>query len=415
MTLDFAGLDPCVHCGFCLQSCPTFVVTGDEADSPRGRIVLMQQMVRGELEPTDRQLITHLDRCLGCRACEPACPSGVAYGDALEAARQRLSTVRPVPLPARIVHAIMGERALRRPALALARLVRPVATRLAGSSTLGFAMGMLAATRPLGNGRDRRERLQNQSPANPSDLANTAVVFTGCIMEGLFAHVHAATARVLRANGFDVVEVPDQACCGALHAHAGQHDAAVQLARLNVAAFAEVPNAVVAVNSAGCGAMIKNYGRTLAGDPAAQALAERTHDVTEVLASRGPRAGARLPLRVAYDPPCHLQHAQRVVDAPQAVLAAIPELRRVHHAESDLCCGSAGSYSLTQSHLSRAILDRKISALGNATPDVVISGNPGCAMQIGAGLLAAGKNIPVMHPVELLDRSYERAGYYQAG
>lgn len=158
MTDAFRGLDACVHCGFCLQSCPTFLVTGDEADSPRGRIVLMQRLETGELPANDRNVVTHLDRCLGCRACEPACPSGVRYGPALEAARQRLTIARPVPLAARVVHTVMAEPALRRPLLAIARAVRPLASRLAGSSTVAFGMGMLAATKPLDDGSDARKR-----------------------------------------------------------------------------------------------------------------------------------------------------------------------------------------------------------------------------------------------------------------
>lgn len=415
MTGAFRGLDACVHCGFCLQSCPTFLVTGDEADSPRGRIVLMQRLETGELPANDRNVVTHLDRCLGCRACEPACPSGVRYGPALEAARQRLTIARPVPLAARVVHTVMAEPALRRPLLAIARAVRPLASRLAGSSTVAFGMGMLAATKPLDDGSDARKRWRRRgatpavAPASPS---TTASVFKGCIMDGLFGHVHAATERVLRAHGWDVQSVSGAGCCGALHAHAGQHDAAVALARANVEAYAGARSHTIVVNSAGCGALLKDYDRLLSGDPDAAALAARVRDVTEVLAESGPREGGRLSLRVAYDPPCHLLHAQGVADAPHKILNAIPGLTLVEHEDAELCCGSAGSYSLTERTLSRSILDRKIAALTAAAPDVVATGNPGCAMQIGAGLIAVGYSAPVLHPVELLDRSYRRAGYY---
>lgn len=234
-------------------------------------------------------------------------------------------------------------------------------------------------------------------------------------MDGLFSHVHEATERVLRANGFDPVAVPGQDCCGALHAHAGQHEEAAALARRNVAAFAQAPEGPIVVNSAGCGALLREYGRLLEDDalePEARALAARVRDVSEVLAERGPRRGGAMPLRVAYDPPCHLLHAQRVSEAPLAVLDAIPGITRVAHAEAEMCCGSAGSYSLSERELSRAILARKVDALVAASPDVVASGNPGCVMQIGAGLRAAGHPLPVVHPVELLDRSYRRAGFY---
>ncbi len=416
----FAGLDPCVHCGFCLQSCPTFLVTGDEADGPRGRIVLMQGLRSGRMAPNDPELTLHLDRCLGCRACEPVCPSGVRYGPALEAARHVLAHARPVPLAARAVHAVMAEPALRRPALAIARLLRPIARRLAGPSRVGFALGMLAATAPAplnGTARTREERQRDgTAPPLSAAPATPVAVFTGCIMSGLFGHVHAATRRVLAANGYTVVDVPGQGCCGALHAHAGQHEAAATLARRNAARFAALSaSTVVAVNSAGCGAMLRSYGALLAGDPLqleAEALAGRTRDVTELLAARGPRRGAAVPLRAAYDPPCHLLHAQGVAEAPAAVLGAVPELDLVSHGEAEVCCGSAGSYSLVQPALSRQVLERKLEALREVRPEIVITGNPGCAMQIGAGLLADGGSAHIAHPVEVLDWSYERAGVY---
>ncbi|MBI2401995.1 MAG: 4Fe-4S dicluster domain-containing protein [Gemmatimonadetes bacterium] len=427
----FAGLDPCVHCGFCLQSCPTFLVTGDESDSPRGRIVLMRSLARGELDAADQGLVVHLDRCLGCRGCEPVCPSGVSYGPALEEARRLIATRRPVPFSARLTASVLAEPALREPLMALARAVRPLAARVAGGSRIGFLAGMLAATRAEGlerpQGEPRPEGPQGPqktggalrsfaTPPAAAAPAPAAALFRGCIMDGLFGHVHQATERTLRANGYRVVDVPNQGCCGALHAHAGLHDQAVALARANVAAFGQAPEAAIVVNSAGCGAMLKEYPRLLAGDAAVtEAIAAwtaRVVDVTEALASAGPRRGAPLPLTVAYDPPCHLLHAQRVADAPLKILDAIPGLRRVAHGEADLCCGSAGSYSLTEPALSRAVLNRKVAALANGRLDAVATGNPGCVMQIGAGLRAAGRDIPVLHPVELLDRSYALAGYY---
>lgn len=408
----FAGLDPCVHCGFCLQSCPTFLVTGDEADSPRGRIVLMRELAAAPFRARDPALIAHLDRCLGCRGCEPVCPSGVRYGPALETARRLLNDARPVPLAAQVVHKVMGDAALRRPALALARLIRPAAMVFAGESPFRFTLGMLAATKPLWkNGIVKGQGKLTMNSYPTAGTAGTAIVFRGCIMEGLFDHVHAATVRVLRANGYEIVEAPGQGCCGALHAHAGQHDAAVTLARKNIEAFAAAPEASIAINSAGCGAMLKDYGRLLGDDPAAQAVAGRARDVSELLAARGPLEGGPLSIRVVYDPPCHLLHAQRIGDAPKAILDAIPRLEHVPHAEAELCCGSAGSYSLTQGQLSRDILRRKITAITEVQPDVVTTGNPGCAMQLGAGLLAAGARVPVMHPVELLDRSYQHVGH----
>ena len=411
----FAGLAPCVHCGFCLQSCPTFLVTGDESDSPRGRIVLMRALERGDLDASDPTLQLHLDRCLGCRACEPVCPSGVAYGGALEQARAMITARRPTSLIARLVLAVMADPLIRRPAMLLARLVRPLARWLAGGSRIGFSFGMLGSTV-----QGARYKVQGSAPApftlHPAPTeGEPVVVFEGCIMSGLFSHVNDATARTLAANGYDLKPAPQQGCCGALHAHAGEHEEALSLARANVRAFAGTGGAPIAVNSAGCGAMLKDYGRLLAADPAAseaRAFSARVRDVTELLAARGPRAGARLEVNVAYDAPCHLLHAQRVADPPVAVLDAIPGLTRVPYAESDVCCGSAGIYSLLEPEMSRAVLARKTAALLASGADIVATGNPGCVMQIGAGLRAAGREMSVVHPVELLDRSYAAAGFY---
>jgi glycolate oxidase iron-sulfur subunit len=316
---------------------------------------------------------------------------------------------------------VLGQAALRGPLLALARAARPLARHFEGGSRLGFLAGMLAATKADGwtdeqtdGRRDSRSRASTP-PSNHLPVHPPAVVFRGCIMDGLFSHVHRATERTLVANGYRLVSVPDQGCCGALHAHVGLHEDAVALARANVRAFAQHPDAAIVVNAAGCGAMLRDYGHLLADDPLAAeaaAFAGRVVDVTEPLAAAGPRAGAPLDLTVAYDPPCHLLHVQRVTEPPLKVLQAIPGLKRVTHAEAAVCCGSAGSYSLTEPGLSRAVLARKVQALADAEADVVASGNPGCVMQIGAGLRAAGRRTPVVHPVELLDQSYALAGYY---
>lgn len=405
-----SGLQPCVHCGFCLQSCPTYLSTGDEADSPRGRIVLLKGLLQGRVSPQEDRLAFHLDRCLGCRSCESACPSGVRYGPALERARYVLNDVRPIPLAARIVNTTMANGRLWRPLLGLARSVRPVAALVGGRSRIGMAFGMLAASRQLDGNVDAPGAFAPSS-SSPAHL------FTGCIMDGLFSHVHDATERTLKANGLEPVPLPGQVCCGALHAHSGQHDEARELARKNVLAFGSVSEGPVIVNSAGCGAILKEYGDLLAGDPLeseARAFASRVVDVAEALAQSGPRQGANVRARVAYDAPCHLLHAQGVADAPRQVLQAVPGLELVHHSGSDQCCGGAGSYTLTERRLSSAVLDRKVASLLQSEPDFVATGNPGCIMQIGAGLMAAGSSVQVVHPVEILDMSYQRAGLYDA-
>ncbi len=425
MTDFIAGLDPCVHCGFCLQACPTYVATGDEADSPRGRIVLMQAAARGDLPISNKELAFHIDRCLGCRACEPACPSGVEYGPALEYTRDELAKAHGVPWLTRLILAVMSEPRLRRPALRTSRLLRPIARRLAGPSRLGFSFGMLAATKMMLDGKtegrndgktegDGRE----VPPYRPTALPPTAAVFRGCIMDDLFSHVHDATERTLRVNELTLVSVPRQGCCGALHAHAGLLDRTRVLARRNIMAFRQHADATIVVNAAGCGAMLKDYGKLLQGDPIeqeAKAFASQVQDVTEVLAARGPRRGAAVRMTVAVDPPCHLQHAQRVIDEPLKMLQAIPELEVCTPAGAAQCCGSAGVYSVVEPELSQQVLSPKLASLEAIGADAIATANPGCVMQIGAGTLASGRSVPVIHPIELLDLSYRKAGYYGNG
>jgi glycolate oxidase iron-sulfur subunit len=412
----WTGLDPCVHCGFCLPACPTYEATADEADSPRGRIVLLRALRRREIAADDFALDLHLDRCLGCRACESACPSGVVYGPTLEAARAEIARARGRPPLLATGLWLLATPRRQRLLWWLARLAR--ASRLPehlvrGTARPGgvpapapvFGLAMLAATRP----RDGA-----LAPAAPVATPSAEVaLLSGCVMDGLFAHVHDASRRALAANGVAVRDVPGQVCCGALAAHAGDDVLARALARTNVRAFdAAAPGLPVVADSAGCGAALKAYDEWLADDPLADraaAFAARARDVSEVLAERGPRPAGPLALRVAYDAPCHLHHAQKVTDAPLTLLRAIPGLELVPLEGSDRCCGSAGLYALLQPGLSREVLDAKLNAIAAAAPDVVATGNPGCLMQIGAGALLAGFRLEVRHPVELLDRAYRGA------
>src|SRR5216117_3929373 len=411
----FAALDPCVHCGFCLQACPTFLATGDEADSPRGRIELMRALEAGELAPDDPCVALHLDRCLGCRGCEPVCPSGVGYGRGLETARALLAEHRKggVSPLARLALAALTGSGVSPVVYRLARLLRAsgLPRRLAGLSRIGFAMGMLAATKPVRRlGGWAVRRAADTLTAHPPNRL-TVWLFRGCIMDGLFSHVHDATIRTLEVNGYAVREAPAQVCCGALHAHAGLRDEARRLARTNVAAFGDDATPIV-VNSAGCGAMLKEYGHLVEVPADGERFAARVRDVSELLVERGPRPGAPLDVTVAYDPPCHLLHAQRISGPPERMLGAIPVLRVISMPDAAQCCGSAGLFTLVEPAMSRAVLAPKLASLAEARPQVVATGNPGCLMQLGAGLSAAGVPAAVRHPVELLDESYRAAGYY---
>jgi glycolate oxidase iron-sulfur subunit len=398
-------LDACVHCGFCLQACPTYLALEDENDSPRGRIVLMHGLLDGQLSPHDEDVERHIRQCLGCRACETACPSGVPYGHLLEATRATLREVRQLPWLARILLWVFAHGWVSRIVMGLGRLlaatpIPTLASRL--PSRYGFAMAMLSASDfPIERGA--------YTPESDGDRGNVALLH-GCVMEGIFTETNRATERVLTHNGYRMVRASGQGCCGALHAHAGDLDTARALARRNIAAFEQSPTQYVATNAAGCGAMLKEYAHLLRDDPAwrdrAAAFSATVRDASELLAAAGPRPGGPLPFHVTYDAPCHLQHAQRVVTPPLAILAAIPRLELTPLRDSDQCCGSAGIYNLIEPATSAAVLDVKLANIHATRASLVATGNPGCLMQIGAGLTRAGMRARAVHPIDLLDASY---------
>ena len=400
-----AGLDACVHCGFCLQACPTYLVLEDENDSPRGRLDLMRALVEGTLPTSDPDVRAHIDRCLGCRACETACPSGVPYGHLLEATRATLTAQRPNPFIVRLILFAFARPALLSVAMFGGRLARALRlSRLLAHlpGRIGFAMAMLEST---------RSPLPHRSYQPRSDGSRGPVaVLEGCVMEGLFAETNRATSRTLVANDYSIVDAPGQRCCGALHAHAGDVDTARALARANIIAFEQSGANFIAVNAAGCGAIMKEYGELLADDLAwkdrATAFADRVRDVTELLASGGPRPGAPVPVTVTYDAPCHLLHAQRIASPPLRVLAAVPGLMLMPLTDTEQCCGSAGIYNLVEPETSERVLDPKLRHIAATGATFVATGNPGCLMQIGAGLHQAGMTARAIHPVDLLDASY---------
>jgi glycolate oxidase iron-sulfur subunit len=381
-------------------------VLGVEADSPRGRIYLMRALAEGRvLDPN--AIRPFLDRCLDCRACETACPSGVRYGEILEATRGELETKLPSRGPsARLVHFLLVHVVARQSRLrflfallgaAEALGLRWLATRL---RLLPAAMTTLAPAVPARRERRALPTGLHRPPASVRARGVRVALFTGCVMEQMFGRVNRATLQVLLANGFDVFVPATQRCCGALLVHAGLPDRARTLARANLAAFADAD--VVVNNSAGCGNAMKDYGHLL-GDEAGAAFARKSQDISEFLAAAGLSAvPAECRARVAYDDPCHLCHGQGVRSAPRSLLAQVPGLTLVAHARPEDCCGSAGIYNLLHPDLAREIGRRKVESLLQAHVDLVVTGNPGCMMQIESHLRLLGHSVPVRHPIELL-------------
>ncbi len=423
----------CVHCGFCLPACPTYVRLGDEADSPRGRLYLMRAVVEGRLDPAADAFQTHIDRCLGCRACEPVCPAGVEYGSLLEHAREAAAEARPAGGAARAILWLFRRRKLLFALMALGRLLRATGIAALGARFLPaglprvrLGLGMLASTRrgraarraaSPGSFPDAKGPDRVPSRPGPHPLAGKRVaVLNGCVQAGLLGHVNDATRRVLRANGLNVVDASGQRCCGALHAHGGDLEGARHLARVNIDAMLGAGAEIIAVNAAGCGAQLKDYGALLADDERyarrAARVTEKTRDISEILAETGPRRGAPLPLSVTWDAPCHLLHAQGVSEPPLQVLRAIPELELIPLPRADECCGGAGIYGITHPRLGGRIGADKVEAVLGTGARVVATSNPGCLMQIGGGLRMKGARVEACHPVALLDESYRVAGYY---
>jgi glycolate oxidase iron-sulfur subunit len=415
----------CVHCGFCLPTCPTYALWGEEMDSPRGRIVLMSAgLEEGSELPT---LVEHFDNCLGCMACVTACPSGVRYDQLIEdtraqvergfrrspaerAWRRTLFALFPRPGRLRALAPLLAlTRALRLHRLAL-RLLRRTPDDAPGRFSPSRSLAALVALtppRPLGAAR---RRLPARLPAAAGPSRGRVALLQGCVQRAFFGEVNRAAAAALAAEGFDV-EIPARPrCCGALALHAGEERQARDRARDAIARLEGFD--AVAVTAAGCGSAMKDYGHLLRDDPEwaerAGRLAGRVRDVTELLAEAEPRAPRReLALRVAYHDACHLAHAQGVRSAPRDLLRSIPGVELVEPAEWELCCGSAGVYNLVRPEPAAALGERKARNLLATEADVVAAANPGCALQISAHAAALGRDLPVVHPVELLWRSLD--------
>jgi glycolate oxidase iron-sulfur subunit len=425
----------CIHCGLCLEACPTYVITGNENDGPRGRLYLMRAVAEGRLENTSEAFRTHIDRCLGCRACEQVCPAGVEYGQLLESSREELLRAQPKTdftdralrfvlrhvwlSPSRLRLLFAGARVFRD--LGLPRLLLKTGIARLFSQRAVFGLALLDSSRPIfDTPRASLSRAAQTEPQSPS-----VMMFTGCVGEGLFARVNRATERVLQANGFPVSAPAEQVCCGALHAHAGDLDGARELARKNIAAFKT--DGPIVTNAGGCGAMLVTYGHLLANDPsvaeAAAQFSSRVRDVSQqlqtvaVLTAPSTDAVQTVPettngKRVTYDTSCHLLYGQRAGDASQEMLRSVVGPNFVPLEGTERCCGAAGIYNMLQPEMSGSVLQEKLTHVRETKAQILATGNPGCQMQIGAGACLAGMKLQVCHPIELVDEAYAQAGVY---
>jgi glycolate oxidase iron-sulfur subunit len=411
------NIDDCVHCGFCLPACPTYVLWGEEMDSPRGRIYMIKKAAEGEA-PLDGRFRVHMDRCLGCMACMTACPSGVEYNKLIEPTRAQIERNLPrsagerlfrktlfatFPYPARL-------RVLALPLLAyqrsgLQRLVRALGI----PKLLPKRMAAMEALLPTVPSRVF-SKLPEKIPAQGVKRKRVGLL-SGCVQQVFFPHVNAATTRVLAAEGCEVVIPRDQACCGALMVHSGMEEDAIALAKRTIAAFEAAEVDAIAINSAGCGSTMKEYGYLLRDDAEfaarAAAFSAKCRDISEILCELEPQAQRHpLKLRIAYHDACHLQHAQGVRAQPRRLLHGIPGLTVAEIPESSMCCGSAGVYNLLEPETASQLGDRKVENLLTTDAQAVLSANPGCLLQLMSGLRRRGlKAMPAFHMVEALDAS----------
>jgi glycolate oxidase iron-sulfur subunit len=407
-------IDTCVHCGFCLPVCPTYVLWNEEMDSPRGRIYLIKMASEGAAT-INPQWVGHFDTCLGCMACMTACPSGVDYGKLIEATRAQIE---------RKHERSAGEKLYRR--FVFSTFTRPDRLRLLRWPLLVYQKsGFQAVLRSTGVLKLLPKKLQTMEALLPKLPASESIatvtpaqgprrrrvgLLLGCVQREFLPQLNAATVRVLAAEGCEVVAPPEQPCCGALLVHAGEEDAAIALARRTIDVFERADVDTIITNAAGCGSNVKEYGHLLRDDPEyserAKKFAAKCQDVTELLAELEPRARRNpLRMRVAYHDACHLQHAQGVRLQPRSLLASIPGLELAEIPESPVCCGSAGIYNLVQPDAANALGDRKAQLIVPLNVDVVATGNPGCLLQLQSALARSGHKTPVVHTIQLLDAS----------
>ncbi len=456
----------CIHCGFCLPTCPTYAVLGVEMDSPRGRIYQMQAVAEGRMEISP-EFVEHMYCCLGCRACETACPSGVQFGKLIEAAREQIQLeVAHVPVLGETKREIAESSGNEDTPLHEYSYKRPVLESLTNRLLRRFFFDLMLPSRTLTSlvfaalkvyqrsGLQtliRRTRLLDVANALPTPLQGQLKTpeelmpsargdllpqllpevtpaltkkryrvgfISGCIMDQIYRDINEATIRVLTANGCEVITPPRQQCCGALHVHAGEANGGRQLARHNIDVFEPYNCDVIIINSAGCGSNLKEYGHLLRDDPAyvsrAIAFSSKVKDISEFLMSiELNREMGPLNRTVTYHDACHLFHGQKIKQQPRDLLSAIPGLAMVNLKESDWCCGSAGIYNITNQEMASQLLERKMNNIFATGAHVVVTGNPGCMMQIALGARQKGYELAVMHPIQLLDESYQAKGIYE--
>jgi glycolate oxidase iron-sulfur subunit len=410
--LDHDKALACIHCGLCLSSCPTYLETGNENDSPRGRIHLMRAVQDGRL-PLGETAVRHVDLCLGCRACEAVCPSGVHYGELLEATRDHIEKRHERPLWQRFLRRLAIEAVFPFPermelALLPAKLVQKLKL---GSFLPKFAREILALV-PEDAKAVRLPEVARATTAKPQGRVG---FISGCVMSVLFGETNAASVRLLNRMGFDVVTPPAQGCCGALYAHGGNLEQARAAARRNIQVFESLDVDAIVINAAGCGSTLKEYGHLLRDDPVwaarAAAFGRKVKDLTEwlhqfpVCNSQLSSLNSAASIRVTYHDACHLAHAQRITQPPRELVRAVAGAAFVDLLESDVCCGSAGSYNLTEPEMAERLQRRKTENILKTGASIVVTTNPGCLLQIRAGLRKAGAGqVQVLHIADYLDR-----------
>lgn len=400
----------CIHCGICLGSCPTYLETGNENDSPRGRIYLMRAVQDGRL-PLGDTAVRHIDLCLGCRACEAACPSGVRYGELLEATRDHIERHHrrsPVEnfLRRVVIERVFPHATRTKLALLPARLVKRAGAEHLFPRFVQDSLALLPTDMSEGS-------LPEVSPAIGQRRGRVGFI-RGCVMNVMFGRTNENSIRLLNRAGYDVVTPRDQGCCGALHAHGGNLAAAREAARANLAAFGREPLDAIIINAAGCGSTLKEYNHLLPGDAQAAAFSAKVRDLSEFLVAAGfHRSAFGVPhsaFRVTFHDACHLAHAQRITHPPRVLVRAVAGTSYVEMPESDVCCGSAGSYNLTEPEMAGRLQRRKVENVLQSGATCVVTTNPGCLLQIRAGLDKAGAgHIETLHLADFLER-YLAAG-----